>query len=167
MVLKESAARQLSNLLLALRQVKAEDYSKSLPVLEGSSIGKHVRHILEFYEILLGHTGPHFSYDDRKRNIQLEESLIEAISSVLQVKEGISGLKLDERITLKSKFNTGEAIMETTIARELNYNIEHTVHHLAIIRIAIVDSFPYVKLPASFGYADSTLQNSAIQNRRS
>ena len=41
---------------------------------------------------------------------------------------------------------------------ELVYNIEHAVHHMAIIRIAVQHEFPDLALDDEFGYATSTLK---------
>ncbi|MDH3651116.1 MAG: hypothetical protein OEQ53_15620, partial [Saprospiraceae bacterium] len=45
----------------------------------------------------------------------------------------------------------------SNVARELLYNLEHLIHHLAIIRIAMREVEPDVELGAHFGVAPSTL----------
>ena len=57
-----------------------------------------------------------------------------------------------------SKYQDQNISMESSVYREITYNIEHTVHHLAIISIAIPIHFDYINLSANFGYADSTIQ---------
>jgi hypothetical protein len=51
--------------------------------------------------------------------------------------------------------------METSVFRELTYNIEHAVHHMAMIKIGLRDVAPYVVLPPDFGIAMSTLRHKA------
>jgi hypothetical protein len=48
--------------------------------------------------------------------------------------------------------------MDTNYFRELTYNIEHAVHHMAIIKIGIREVANYVTLPADFGIAASTIR---------
>jgi uncharacterized damage-inducible protein DinB len=45
----------------------------------------------------------------------------------------------------------------TTFQRELTYLIEHSIHHLAIISIALRDSFATIEVPKYFGVAFSTI----------
>jgi len=48
--------------------------------------------------------------------------------------------------------------MNSSYFRELQYNIEHAIHHMAIIKIAIGACFTEVELPANFGVAYSTVR---------
>jgi hypothetical protein len=43
------------------------------------------------------------------------------------------------------------------------YNIEHNVHHLAIIKIAMKQAFPEIKTAENLGVAASTLEFKARQ----
>jgi hypothetical protein len=49
--------------------------------------------------------------------------------------------------------------VETNYYRELAYNIEHAVHHMALVKIGLRDVAPRVTLPAGFGIAVSTLRH--------
>jgi hypothetical protein len=71
-----------------LRKVSAKMYTQSIPSLDGSTIGGHTRHIIEFLEILRNsyHTNQ-INYDERQRNPELEqnpEKAIEIISKYFQ-----------------------------------------------------------------------------------
>lgn len=48
--------------------------------------------------------------------------------------------------------------VETNFLRELTYNIEHAVHHMAIMKIGIREVAPLIVIPKSFGVAVSTLR---------
>ncbi|MDX2172013.1 MAG: hypothetical protein SFY56_02760 [Bacteroidota bacterium] len=157
-MLKQNSIKQLLQLESILNQVNEQDYSKPLKVLDNSSIGKHVRHILEFYECLfISNTNDTICYDDRKRNFLLEENVRYATDYVFQIIDTLEQVTANKRLLLMSKYNAAEIIVETSLFREITYNIEHTVHHLAIIRIAVSSELNYIKLSDGFGYADSTL----------
>ena len=53
----------------------------------------------------------------------------------------------------------------STFERELVYNIEHTIHHLALIAIGFRAYFPHVSLSEHFGVASSTVahQKKAVE----
>ena len=42
--------------------------------------------------------------------------------------------------------------------RELAYNVEHAIHHMALIKIGVKENAPYVQLPDDFGIASSTIR---------
>ncbi len=77
-----------SQLQSMLATLKDEEYSNSLDLLSHASIGKHVRHIVEFYEclnesVVLGNS---LDYDLRNRNEEYEKSpakVIIALSTAL------------------------------------------------------------------------------------
>ena len=48
-----------------------------------------------------------------------------------------------------------ELSVNSTYFSEIIYNLEHTIHHMAYIRIAI-NELGSIKLPAEFGVAAST-----------
>ena len=48
--------------------------------------------------------------------------------------------------------------INSSVERELAYNIEHAIHHMAIIKIAVNTVFPRVQLPQNFGVAYSTVR---------
>ena len=146
---------QLTHLL---RQLTEEQYSQKIPLLKNASIGQHIRHTIEFFEEL--ENGYHFgvvNYDNRQRNLLLETDKIFAEEILNAFPEVIK--KPDREIRLEVRYsNNGQTEQVlTSYQRELVYVIEHTVHHMAIIRSAL-SGFPSVILPDSFGIAASTLR---------
>lgn len=158
-MLKEISKKQLFDLKSIIDQVKDADYSKTIKVLENGTIGRHVRHILEFYECLfLSNTGDMVCYDERKRNLLLENNVRFASDYINEIVDQIEKVEINKRLLLKTNYEALEVIMETSLFREITYNIEHTVHHLAILRIGISSELKYIKLADTFGYAHSTVQ---------
>jgi hypothetical protein len=60
----------------------------------------------------------------------------------------------------QSYLNNNDELISTAtnFYREIMYNIEHAVHHQALIRIGIHALQPEISLPRAFGVADSTIQ---------
>ena len=54
------------------------------------------------------------------------------------------------------EFNSLSITSQSSVSRELVYLIEHSIHHYAIIAIALRNEFGHVKIPADFGVAYST-----------
>jgi uncharacterized damage-inducible protein DinB len=150
--------QQLSELLQSL---PTGVYHEPLGTLHQHSVGQHTRHIVEFYECLFqGLSGGQVNYDARERNLRLETDkaytirLIEDITTRLAAFSGT-----DTPLTLLQAFGTDEApALPTSWWRELAYMIEHTIHHLAIIKIGLNQTYPDVVLPLHFGVAHSTIQ---------
>ena len=53
MSLKAASNDILMQLAEVVDQITSAEYARPVDVLSGNTIGKHVRHILEFYELLL------------------------------------------------------------------------------------------------------------------
>lgn len=158
-MLRQEAIKQLKSVQSILSQIKDDDYSSSLTTLKGASIGKHIRHIVEFYECLLFNNIDNIvNYDSRRRNLLLEESVKYTDDFITEIIDKLVKIENNSRILLVSKYQDQIVSMESSIYREITYNIEHTVHHLAIISIVIPMHFEYINLSANFGYADSTIQ---------
>ncbi len=158
-MLQHTSTKHLLELKSILEQLNETDYNRALPTLNNGTLGRHVRHILEFYECLfLSDASDTICYDDRKRNLILEENIAIASEYVDTIIAKIAGVYDNKFLLLKSRFGSEEITMDSSLHREIIYNIEHTVHHLAIIRIALSVECKYISLSSNFGYADSTIQ---------
>lgn len=158
-MLQHTSTKHLLELRSILDQVNESDYSRALPTLDNGTLGRHVRHILEFYECLfLSYDSDTICYDDRKRNLVLEENVGIASEYIDTIIAKIAAVSQNRFLYIKSRFGSEEITVDSSLYREIIYNIEHTVHHLAIIRIALSAECRYISLSNTFGYADSTIQ---------
>ncbi len=142
-----------------LHQMSNEELSRPITLLFGSSIGQHMRHILEFYECLLSNAGNRsFSYDRRQRNALIGTEVLAARACAVRNMSLLAELAADRVLTMESELPepTPWSTQETTLKRELAYLADHGVHHLAMIRIALEQHFPHVHVPESVGVAAST-----------
>jgi hypothetical protein len=151
----------LDQLKRQIESLDAAHYSQPLAVFNGSSIGGHSRHIIEFYDCLLGgiETGV-VNYDARQRDFQIEKNRDYAISIIKKLISKLQNINnVESEITLEAKF--GEHTIKriaTSFQREEVYLIEHSIHHFALIRIGIQTNFSYVSIEKDFGVAFSTLE---------
>lgn len=154
---------QLKDVLLRFSNV---EYTRELQIFSGASIGQHARHILEFYVCLISsQDSDSINYDLRERDQRIESNVDFCINKISETIEALSHLSTDKNICLKGVQGGENITVNTTFKRELLYAIEHTVHHMAIIKMGILLNFPSVSIPENFGVAESTIQykNSCAQ----
>ena len=166
MSLKSVSTDILTQLAEVVGQVSNADYACPLPVLSGNTIGKHIRHVLELYDLLVNSTQTRpLNYDQRPRDLRLEVDTHEALERIRRINQAIGQLNLSQTLQLTTDLSgegTGESVqIPSSVARELLYNIEHAIHHMALIQIALRSEFPDVVLPLHFGVAYSTVQHQA------
>lgn len=147
-----------------LSSIDPVTYQASLDLLSGSTIGQHTRHIIEFYNCLieqsLDKTNPVINYAERRRDYLIESQPDHALQHIDDICEKILDFNCDQKCILDCTEHGGDNMSVTsTLGRELIYNIEHTIHHLAIVKIALKATLPSIPLPAHFGVAPSTLRH--------
>jgi len=159
--LQQTTVSTLQQLIDLLLQLETEIYARPLPVLSGGSVGKHVRHIAEFYSCLFsGLDSGIVDYDARQRNLLLENDNRFAVHTLQEIINYIGEIQTDRALSLRALYMADEAMhVPTTLYRELIYNLEHCIHHLATIRIGVSASNSNCLIPPNFGVAPSTLQH--------
>lgn len=146
-----------------LNNINTVDYSKPLSLLSASTIGQHVRHILEFYTCLIAskNTGI-VNYDNRKRNIEIETNIKFAQEQIDWI---IENLMLDNRniqFTLEGNYTTESdkiIAIPTTYQRELAYCLEHSIHHQALIKVGLKELELENVINENFGVAPATIRH--------
>ena len=144
-----------------LERHSQETYTATDPEVFGSSIGAHARHVLDHYSSLLAGVGSGVvDYDNRIRNTRVETELEAGVSEFKRILGLIQSLETREDIVLDVKVSSsveeGNETCRSSVGRELQFLVSHTVHHFALISIAsrLQGVFP----DASFGVAPSTLK---------
>jgi len=155
----------LSQLQDVVDQVNESDFRKPVDILGGSTLGQHIRHTLEFFVCLMeGYKSGTVNYDSRTHDFQIENDKVLTMDLLGRIKDFVFANPTDKSFTLEASYdpvsNQNDQV-ETTYRRELVYNIEHAIHHMAIIKIGIKTICPYIELPESFGVAVSTLKYKA------
>ncbi|MCU0471726.1 MAG: hypothetical protein MUF58_24420 [Arcicella sp.] len=76
-----------------------------------------------------------------------------------EIKEKLSVFTSDRPLILRTRFGGDEPVeVASSFYRELTYLIEHTIHHLAIIKIGLNEVYPEIIIPKNFGVAHSTIR---------
>lgn len=157
--LKIATQEQLDAIFRLIDTLDEAQFVQPQPLLSGNSLGKHIRHVLELLdELLNGYEIAYVNYDNRIRSLALENSPEKAKSKIIDCSLKLKAITEDRSLALGALCGIGEQDeinLWSSFNRELIYNIEHAVHHMAILQIAIQDS-KWVELPADFGLAYST-----------
>lgn len=162
MSLIEHNISKLKEIRSLLVKVQNNLYVAPQMILNGATIGQHFRHILEFYISLeKGLQNGIVSFDDRERNVLIEtdvEYAMERINKLINFIENIEG---DRSIQLKANYATSSedtSFIQSSLYRELAYTMDHTIHHLAIVKIALSNDLERLGIGENFGVAPSTVR---------
>ena len=149
----QNTLNELSDLL---SQLSTEDYIAPCFGLSNATIGEHTRHIIEMFQCVENqYENGVINYDDRKRDYQIQTDTIfakETINVILnQLDKPNKNLQLQQIVD-------GEALLiDTNYNRELLYNLEHCIHHQALIKVAVLQNETIV-IDENFGVARSTIE---------
>ena len=162
MNLIEATLSKLSNIQFYLKNLDHSLYQEPIEILSFASIGEHTRHILEFYQCLLQQrTAGSINYDLRNRDALIQQDPAKAIEVLKWIMIALPEADFKKPLCLEICYDEqGEIInsVDTSFERELVYNLEHVIHHLAIIKIGLSVITPRMVLPESFGVAPSTIR---------
>jgi hypothetical protein len=162
MQLSKACFQILSQLENTVEQIQPEDFCKPSNTLSQSTIGQHLRHTLEFFLCLeRGLAIGLINYDKRDHDKLIETDKFIALATINRIRDFIFAQTEDKELKLEVGYERHSAdtvTISTNYFRELTYNIEHAVHHMAIMKIGVKEIAPAVKLPDHFGVAVSTVR---------
>jgi hypothetical protein len=159
MMLKQPIQHVFVQLSETLNQLSKEEYVQPSQILLNATIGQHVRHIIELFQCLENgyHTGV-VNYEKRKRDYAIETNKVLAVELLKETYRHIE--KPNKEIILEADdyCDTEKTVsIPSNYYREIAYNLEHTIHHMALIRVG-VNEVSSVTLPVEFGVAYSTIK---------
>jgi hypothetical protein len=160
MQLQNAVNNTFVQLAATLQQLSPEEYRSSCKTLYGNSIGQHVRHIIELFQCLEeGYDQGTVNYEKRKRDplIETDKDVAATLLKDIhhQLNRGNRELKLEATY---DEHAVEPVILSTNYFREIAYNLEHTIHHMALIRVGI-NEITNIILPDDFGVASSTVNH--------
>lgn len=154
----------LSQLEQLLQDIGKLRYTQPLELLEGHSIGQHVRHLLEFYQCLIdGLPGKTVNYAGRSRASVPETDPGYALSMVQEIKSALVASDSTDLIEVVADYPHQQLKCLSSLGRELMFAFDHAIHHLAIIRVAVRHYWPEYSIPDHLGLAPSTVRHKTAQ----
>jgi hypothetical protein len=160
---KQGTEYIIRQMLDLLEGMPANMYQQPLVVFNGSSIGQHFRHILDFWSCLLRDLEKGtIDYSDRERRPILEQQPVEAMRQLHLILHQIDQLDEPQAIEVCADFIPDERVsrplVQSTIGRELVFAHDHAIHHLAMIKMGIRIAYPQFSIDNNLGVASSTVK---------
>lgn len=152
----------LTEIKILCERLTPRDYMESLGILSGSSLGQHIRHIVELYQAVeKSRSTSIINYDDRKRNRLIETSPQTAAIEIQILLDFLMEVTQDKNLILIGDFGKDDKEVrqiKTSLFRELAYNLEHAIHHQALIKIGLVQLDLAHFIDSDFGVAPATIR---------
>ena len=103
--MKTTAKENLLQLKNLLNTISESDYTKETEALSDATIGQHMRHILEFYLLLVSgsFTGT-ISYDKRERDLRIENSPSFAMDTIDRLLPAIDTIREEDSVILEADY---------------------------------------------------------------
>jgi len=153
-MLLASVNNSLNELSGLLQQLSNSEYSKFCRELN-ATIGEHTRHIIEMFQCLeKSYDSGLVDYDKRERDYDMQTNVNVALKAIAAIKENLD--KPNKKIEIQQFIDGSEIVIESNYEREILYNLEHCIHHQALIKVAILQC-ENVTIDSNFGVARSTI----------
>jgi len=160
MQLQQAVNNVFVQLAETIRQLSPSQYVQPCSNLVNNTIGQHVRHIIELFQCLEnGYSESTINYEKRKRDAAIENDKELALELLQKIYSGLG--KPDKELVLQACYDdhsTEPISIPTNYYREIAYNLEHTIHHMALIRVGI-NEVSDIEIPDDFGVASSTVKH--------
>ncbi len=142
-----------------LNIISDNDYSNCSIAPYNSSIGSHIRHVLDIFDCIFeGLQSLNINLIKRKRNVQPEKFTEHGIDYFNEMIEKLNSLEsndLNRIVNLTDDLGLGEVTVKFTVVASLVQAHSHAIHHFAIVGYII--SQLGIQLPdKDFGFNPTT-----------
>ena len=159
MQLQQAVNNVFVQLADTLQQLSREEYIKPCNTLFNNTIGQHVRHIIELFQCLEnGYDTNMVNYEKRPRDLAIETDKDFAGRLLQDIYKKLN--RPNKELVLEACYDEHSphpVSITTNYFREIAYNLEHTIHHMALIRVGITE-VSEIQLSDDFGVASSTVK---------
>lgn len=157
----EAIEKNLQRGIKLLKSISDKEYANNATPPYFSSIGCHIRHILDVFScILIGFETNNIDLTHRERNELVEQKITEGIfyfDTIIGQLKLLSDIDLNTVICVTDDLGLGKVTSKTTLAALLMHAQSHATHHFASIGYIICQL--EIELPDSdFGYNPSTIK---------
>jgi len=170
-LLAQRNAEFLGQALALLDALPVDAYAQRPPQFERGGVGVHLRHVLDHFDAFLDGLAPGcIDYDARARDEATEVDIdvararlratiarLELLGPAEESAAVWAAREMQVRMDLGGRSAAREHSCISSLGRELQYLVAHTVHHFALIAVALRSCGH--QLPADFGVAPSTLRH--------
>ena len=159
----EPNIKVLRQAVALLAGMEDDTLARTSALAPGGSIGKHLRHCLDFYECFLrGLPGGRVDYTHRDRDEEVETRRSVAFQRLTEIIRRLEALETGTHRTLLVREEEAPGGGEggwsgSTVQRELQFLLSHTIHHFALVGM-FLRSFG-LEPEEEFGLAPSTLRH--------
>lgn len=151
-----SIQKTLNELSDLLTQLSNDDYACPCHGLSNATIGEHTRHIIELFQCLENqYESGIINYDNRKRDYSIQTNTEMAQLAIKSVSDNLE--KPNKNLRLQQVVDGEIMDIESNYKRELLYNLEHCIHHQALIKVAVLQN-EAIQIDENFGVARSTIE---------
>jgi hypothetical protein len=157
-VIIQSNLKTLQKTRLLLSNLTNEQLRDSSVPPYYSSLGCHIRHILDFYDCVLNIDAyRRVDLSARKRNNEVECDCGEAMKYHASIVDKLEALetKMEEKVQVIDDLGLGKTEIEYTLGALFAQANSHAIHHYAIINY-ILDHLGIVLNDDEFGYNPTT-----------
>ena len=163
-IIIQSNLKTLQKTSLLLSNLTNEELCNNSVSPYYSSLGCHIRHILDFYDCVLNiDSDNRVDLTARKRNNKVEcecNTAAEYLDVIVKKLEKIN-LQAEEKITVIDDLGLGKTEIQYTLGALFAQANSHAIHHYAIINY-ILDSLGIVLQDDEFGYNPTTPKVTAL-----
>ena len=148
--------KTLNELSDLFNQLSDDDYCCPCQDLSNATIGEHTRHIIEMFQCLENqYEFGIVNYDNRKRDYNIQTNTAFAKECIAIILNQLD--KENKELHLQQIVDGEELLIQSNYHRELLYNLEHCIHHQALIKVALLQSAS-IEVDENFGVARSTIE---------
>ncbi len=159
--IKQHCVENLEAISTLLTKLDSVPYTHPLANLSMSTLGQHVRHVLEFYQCLIkGKATGVINYDNRARNLQIETSTQVALETIQQIQEDFKQLEEGD-IAMEGNYTSEKdeiVSIKSSMERELAFCLEHSIHHQALLKVGLIELGLQNHIDQNFGVAPATIR---------
>jgi len=149
----------LSKILFTIETLESV-WSRKNKNFNNETIGRHIRHIIDFYLCFICHIDSNFiDYDARKRSAKIESDISFARYKIEEIIYFLKNTDLvDKNIKVRMNSSVYNLDLNSSIFRELMHIADHAIHHANLVQVIIKNEFPDLERNCNF-YSPSTIDS--------